>query len=294
MSFSYVAPVLDRTTRSSGRVSVSIDEASFPLGGDPGRRANVTGEVVFQDVEFAPSPLAREVLAIVAPRKEPESLRLDQPVRLSIAEGRVNQRGLAIPIGDVTRIEIDGWVDFDKNLGLVVTLPVTGAMFGNNPLLGEIVSGTKVRVPIGGTLAKPKLDKAEFNAALKDLGKNLLVRGAGVGALELLDRMARPRDPNAPPPPTPEGACGSPAKKAATPPGAAVSDVPMPGGAARPEPCPTPGWRPLVLGGVSVAAFSKERPCVVFSGNVPTRIVRSFHDSGSMRPCWLASGRVTR
>ena len=201
---SYVAPVLDRTTRSSGRVSVSIDEASFSFGGDPGRRANVTGEVVFQDVEFAPSPLAREVMAIVAPRKEPESLRLDQPVRLSIADGRVNQRGLAIPIGDVTRIEIDGWVDFDKNLGLVVTLPVTGAMFSNNPLLGEIVSGTKVRVPIRGTLAAPKLDKAEFNAALKDLGKTLLVRGAGVGALELLDRMARPRDPNATPPPTPE------------------------------------------------------------------------------------------
>lgn len=201
---SYVAPVLDRTTRSTGRVSVSIDEAIFPLGGDPGRRANVTGEVIFQDVEFAPSPLTREVVAIVAPRKEPESIRLDQPVRLSIADGRVNQRGLAFPIGDVTRIEIEGWVDFDKNLGLVVTLPVTGAMFGNNPLLGDIVSGTKVQIPIGGTLEKPKLDKAGFNAALKDLGKSLLVKGAGVGALELLGRMARPRDPNAPPPPTAE------------------------------------------------------------------------------------------
>ena len=201
---SYVAPVLDRTTRASGRVSASIDEATFPLGGDFRRRTNVTGTVVFKDVEFAPSPLAREVVALVAPRKEPGILRLDQPVLLTIADGRVYQHGLALPIAGLTKLEIAGWVDFDKNLGLVATLPVTPVMFGNNPLLGEIVSGTNVRLPIGGTLAAPKLDKAAFNAELKDLGKTLLVRGAGVGVLELLDRMARPRDPNAPPPPTRE------------------------------------------------------------------------------------------
>ena len=201
---SYAAPVLDQTTRASGRVSVAIDEAVLPIGGDRTRKANVTGKVVFQEVEFAPSPMTREVIAMVAPRKEPGIVRLDQPVLLTIADGRVNQRGLAIPIGELTRIEIDGWVDFDKNLGLMATVPVTPAMFGNNPLLGEIVAGTKVRIPIGGTLAAPKLDKAAFNDELKDLGKTLLVRGAGVGAIELLGRLARPRDPNAPPPPTAE------------------------------------------------------------------------------------------
>lgn len=200
----YVAPVLDRTARASGRVSASIDEASIPIGGDAGRKASVTGKVVFQDVEFAPSPFAREMVGMVAPRRELGSLRIDQPVQLTIADGRVNQRGLAIPIGDLTRVEVEGWVDFDKNLSLVATLPVTPAMLGDTPVLGDLIAGTKVRVPIGGTLAAPKLDKAAFNAGLKDLGKNLLVRGAGVGAAELLERLTRPRDPNAPPPPTAE------------------------------------------------------------------------------------------
>ncbi len=199
---SYVAPVLDQATRASGRVSVEIEQATIPIGGDDSRHADVKGKVVFQDVEFAPGPLTREMVSLVAPAKEPGTLRLAEPVFLTIADGRVNQRGLAIPIGEVTRVEVEGWVDFQKNLGLVATVPVTPAMFGDSPLLGPIVAGTSIRVPIGGTLDKPKLDKAAFKAGLADLGKSLLVRGAGVGALELLDRLTRPRDPNAPPPPT--------------------------------------------------------------------------------------------
>jgi translocation and assembly module TamB len=200
---SYVAPVLDQATRASGRVSVEIEEAAFPIGGDPTRHADVKGKVVFQDVEFAPGPLTRDLVALVAPAKQPGTLRLAEPVLLTIADGRVNQRGLAIPIGDVTRVEVEGWVDFDKNLGLVATLPVTPAMFGNSPLLGTIVTGTQIRVPIRGTLDAPKLDKEAFKAGLTELGKGLLVRGAGAGALEILERLSRPRDPNAPPPPTP-------------------------------------------------------------------------------------------
>ena len=153
------------------------------------------GKVIFQDVEFAPGPLTREMVALVAPAKQPGTLRLAAPVFLTIADGRVNQRGLAIPIGDVTRVEVEGWVDFNKNLGLVATLPVTPAMFGDSPLLGPIVAGTRIRVPIGGTLDSPKLDKTAFKAELADLGKSLLVRGAGVGALELLERLARPARP---------------------------------------------------------------------------------------------------
>jgi hypothetical protein len=198
---SYVAPVLDQATRASGRVSVEIEEATIPIGGDPARHADVKGKVVFQDVEFAPGPLTREMVALVAPAKQPGTLRLAEPVFLTIADGRVNQRGLAIPIGDVTRVEVEGWVDFQKNLNLVATLPVTPAMFGNRPLLGSIVAGTQIRVPIRGTLDAPKLDKDAFRAGLAELGKGLLARGAGVGALEILERLSRPRDPNAPPTP---------------------------------------------------------------------------------------------
>ncbi len=204
----FVAPILDQSTRASGRVSVTVDRAEFPIGSDVGRKANVTGSVVFQDVEFSPGPLARQVFSLVS-QNPPQSIHLDEPVVLSIADGRINQKGLTIPIGKLASVEVEGWVDFDKNLDLVASFPISPSLFSNRPLLGEIVAGTKIRVPIRGTLSSPMIDKDAFNAGMRDMGKDLLTRSAGLGALELLDRLAnpRPRDPAAPPPPprmTPE------------------------------------------------------------------------------------------
>ncbi len=195
----YVAPVLDQATRASGLVSVDLDHAEFPLGPGRGRQVKVEGAVVFEDVEFAPGPLANEILGVVG--RQDLTLKLDRPVTLTIADGRVNQRGMAIPIGDLTRVELAGWVDFDRNLALTASLPVTPAMLGNNPLLSDIAAGVRVSLPIGGTLDRPQLDKDAFKANLQDLGKTLLTRGATRGAMELLMRLAQPRDPNAPPPP---------------------------------------------------------------------------------------------
>jgi hypothetical protein len=199
---SFVAPILDKATRASGRVSVAIDQAEFPLTKDARRKANVTGSVVFDDVEFAPGPLARQLIGFVSP-DEPGNLRLDEPVRLTIADGRVNQKGLSIPIGKLARVEVEGWVDFDKNLGLVATFPISPELFPNRPALSQVIAGTKVRVPITGTFSSPKVDKDAFNLGMKDMGKDLMARSIGIGALELLNQLAKPReqDPNAPPPP---------------------------------------------------------------------------------------------
>jgi translocation and assembly module TamB len=195
----FVAPVLDQATRVHGTISATIDRAELPLAADAGRKAVVEGRVLFQDVEFAPGPLARLLLDVV--HRPEATLRLDEPVVLAIADGRVTQRGLAVPVGRLTKVELDGSVGFDRSLDLEARIPLTSAMVANNPLLGDIVEGARVRVPIRGTLSRPKFDRDAFNAGLKDLGKDLLGRTAARGAAELLMRLARPRDPDAAPPP---------------------------------------------------------------------------------------------
>ena len=91
-------------------------------------------------------------------------------------------RGLALPLGDVTRIELDGWVDFDRNLSMTASLPFTPAMVGNVGILGNIIEGTRISVPIRGTLQHPEIDKQAMKLGMKDLGKTLLERTAGAGA----------------------------------------------------------------------------------------------------------------
>jgi translocation and assembly module TamB len=196
---SYVAPVLDSATRVNGRVSVAMDEATFPLSGGTSQSASVDGSVIFQGVEFAPGPFM-DVLYDAIGRQDRPTLKLNEPIALRIADRRVYQQGLAIPLGRLTQIELDGWVDFDRNIALTASVPVTPAMFGNNPVLGAIVEGTKIKVPIRGTLRKPEIDRDAMNVAMKDLGRTLLERGATQGVVELLQRLTRPRDPNAPPP----------------------------------------------------------------------------------------------
>ena len=190
----YVAPILEDATTATGRIGVDLDHAEIPLGPGRGRSVVLEGGVVFTDVEFAPGPLADQLIR--AAGRQDARLRLDRPVSLTIADDRVNQRGLAVPIGGYTQLELEGWVGFDRRMALTATLPVTAAMLGDNPLLADIVAGTRVSLPIGGTLDRPELDRDALADHLKDLGKSLLTRGATRGAIELLKRIGRPRDPD--------------------------------------------------------------------------------------------------
>jgi translocation and assembly module TamB len=194
----FVAPVLEDATRVRGRISADLRHAEFPLVRDAGQKAIVEGDVVFRDVEFIPGPLAEGLLSLM--NRRDTALRLDKPVRLAIANGKVETKGLALPVGNFTEIALEGSVGFDRELNLRATFPVTSSMLGNS-LIGDIVEGTRITVPIGGTLSSPRIDRDAFRLGLKDTGKDLLQRGMTRGAFELLNRMARPRDPNAPPPP---------------------------------------------------------------------------------------------
>ena len=194
---SYVAPVLDRATSVRGRVGADISKATFPLGEGFDRAAEVEGRVIFRDVEFVPGPLADSLAGLVG--GQAKTLRLDQPVALSIRDGVVHQSGFSLPIGGITAIEVEGDVGFDRSLALTAQVPLTSAMVAERPFLSDVLAGTKVRVPIGGTLSDPKLDREAFRAGMRDLGRSLLENTAMRGAAGLLMRLTQPR------PPRPEG-----------------------------------------------------------------------------------------
>ncbi|SIO58618.1 translocation and assembly module TamB [Singulisphaera sp. GP187] len=198
---SYVAPVLDRATRAHGRVSVDIEEAEFPLGGPVKREAKVEGQVVFEAVEFLPGPFAEQLLNLLG-RTDRPTIKLDEPVALTIADRRVYQKGMALPLGQLTRVELEGWVDFDRNLELTASLPITAAMVGNAPVLSAMVENQRISVPIRGTLKNPEIDREAMNLSLKNLGQSILGNGMIRGAAEMFKQLQKPRDPNAPPPPT--------------------------------------------------------------------------------------------
>ncbi|MBY0398263.1 MAG: hypothetical protein K2X91_17600, partial [Thermoleophilia bacterium] len=182
----YVAPVLDGATHVNGRVSMAIDRADIPLIAPDDRRLTLTGRLVFQDVVFAPGPFAAEVLTLVG-RPDSPGLKLTQPVQLSVADGRVLQKGLEIPIRRDVTVAMEGSVGFDQTLDLRASVPVTRGMLGLDRVaqIDELVGGTRVTVPIGGTVKRPRIDRRGLQVALKDLSKGLINRGISRGASEL-------------------------------------------------------------------------------------------------------------
>ncbi|MFO0950628.1 MAG: hypothetical protein U0835_05640 [Isosphaeraceae bacterium] len=191
----YIAPVLDKATHVNGRIAMNVEKADIPLSAPPDRRLTLTGQLVFQDVVFAPGPFAGEVLAL-AGRPDSAGLKLHQPVQFSVADGRVMQNGLEIPVNKDARVAFEGSVGFDETLDLRASVPITKGMLGQVAGLKDVVGDNRVTVPIGGTVTQPRINRQALQVALKELSSNMLKRGMTRQAQGLLDRIA----------PRPEGA----------------------------------------------------------------------------------------
>jgi translocation and assembly module TamB len=187
---SYVAPVLDEATQVHGRVSASFARAEFPIGGGADRTMTVAGAIVFNDVTFGAGPLGNELLSMAG--KGPETtLRMNQPLQLSIVDRRIHQSGLEIPLNRETKITIKGSVGFDQTLALRAEVPLNPSILGRDRALQSLASGTIIPVPVGGTLDHPKVDRQALAAAMREVTRSILKRGAKEEASELLKRFVR-------------------------------------------------------------------------------------------------------
>lgn len=199
---SYVAPVMDKATHVRGKVAVTVDGAEFPIIAPDGRKTALTGQLSFQDVVFAPGPFATELLTF-AGQPDSSGIRLHQPVQLSVADGRVVQKGLEIPIRKDATVALEGSVGFDQTLALRASVPITRGMLGARSGLDDLIGDRKVVVPIDGTVSKPRVDKRALQVALRELSKSVLKKELTKNATDLLNQLG-------PPPAAGDGGNGKP------------------------------------------------------------------------------------
>ena len=199
---SYVAPVLDGATRVQGRVSVKRVDAEFPLFAATAAPMRVEGDVLFDDVRFLPGPLADDLMSLFPNADATRPLLvLRDPISFRVAEGKVHQRGLTIPLAKVGSAALEGSVDFQKNLDLVARFRLNPPG-PDKPLLATILRTARFELPIRGTLDDPRIDVEGMKERLKSMGSDLLdnslVAGAG-GLLRFLEQLAARRQARKPP-----------------------------------------------------------------------------------------------
>jgi len=82
-------------------------------------------------------------------------------VAFRVVQGRVYHQGLELVFPDAT-IRTQGSVGLDRTLAIMVEMPVPRKWIGNNPL-GTALRNRTIRLPVGGTLDQPQLDRREMN-----------------------------------------------------------------------------------------------------------------------------------
>ncbi|WP_165069879.1 hypothetical protein [Paludisphaera rhizosphaerae] len=180
----FIAPVLAKSSNVSGQVSLTTESATIPILGDG--TLNVLGQLVFKDVAFEPGPFATELVSLTG--RDIKKLTLAQPLQFEIADGRVKQSGLTIPISGDLAAKIDGSIGFDETLAMRAKVPITPQMLGGNAAANQFVGGTEITVPIGGTIAHPTIDRNGLRVALREAARSMVRRNVQAEAGRLLDR----------------------------------------------------------------------------------------------------------
>lgn len=189
----YVAPVLDDATEVTGRVSLTVARAEIPISCPPSKTLTMTGELVFQDVMCSPGPFADQVLTLVG-KTDQKGLRIKQPVQLEIANSRVIQKGLEIPIRKDAKLALEGSVGFDQTLDMKAVVPINGNMFGGRSDVAKAIGDTRITVPIGGTVKQPRINRQALQVALRQLTQGAMKRELSEKATGLLKDLGLPAD----------------------------------------------------------------------------------------------------
>ena len=171
----YALPAIANVAQADGLVSFDLDDNAVPLA-DPDRAA-VRGRLTLHNVTVSPGPVIAEVFTLLGAKQPALHLANEQVVAVRMENGRVHHENLTLTVGQSV-VRTSGSVGLDGSLALVLDLPVPqkflDAVLKNNPLIRESLAKQRIKVPVGGTLAKPVLDLRGM-----ELGVQQAVRDAG-------------------------------------------------------------------------------------------------------------------
>jgi hypothetical protein len=168
----YVAPLVADATAAEGTFTVTLEGgASVPL--DATQSPDIKGKLIVHKAQIGPGPLARELLLVASQIRAlierqpvgasgPESaIWLDLPnqeIVFQLIDNRVHHQGLEMRLKDVV-IRTRGSVGIDQSLSMVAEVPIRDEWLTSSRYMASL-KGQSLRIPIQGTLSKPRLDRS--------------------------------------------------------------------------------------------------------------------------------------
>jgi hypothetical protein len=179
----YALPVVANAAQAEGEVSFTLDDNRLPLADFSA--ATLRGQVLVHKAAVSAGPVVSEVVQLLGESAPRVVLANEMTVPVRVEAGRVHHENLSLTVNGYT-IKTNGSVGLDGTLAIIADVPIPGTFPGlkNNPALKKALEGKVVRVPIGGTMARPAVDRGGFNTAVaavardatKDVGRDLINR----------------------------------------------------------------------------------------------------------------------
>lgn len=188
--------------RAEGKISLLVEDLVLPLGDKLRRGGAGRGHLDLTAMKIVP----RGVLGLLL-RLGGLDAGKTQAVKVSgvdfvISNGRINYDSFAMVFADTLELRFHGWVGFDDELDMVVSVPVRAALlkrFGVAGPLAEyarLLEGARVDVPLVGSRLKPKLDLSKLN--LKPLIQRAIRALLAEQAAKRVGDILSPKEPARP------------------------------------------------------------------------------------------------
>lgn len=161
----FIAPILAEATEVRGETSIDITHCHLPL--ERPASGEFAGVFKIHTLEVGAGSMVKELARLL---KVPASVRLvDQSeIHFELKNERVYHEGMEFGIGPF-HVRTSGTVGIDESLDLVAELLIPDDYLGDGRL-ASLFKGRTIKIPIGGTLKKPKVDlKTLSQANLGDL-----------------------------------------------------------------------------------------------------------------------------
>ena len=154
----YVAPVLAEVTMATGSFSIDLEGCRIPLA-DPAK-GEFAGRLVVHSVEVGPGPLVQELSLLLAAQPTLARLKRESVIPFRLAAGRIYHEGLEIEFPELT-VRTSGSVGLDQSLTVMTEMSVPPKWLAGTSL-GDTLKSQVIRIPIGGTLTHPQIDRQEI------------------------------------------------------------------------------------------------------------------------------------
>jgi hypothetical protein len=205
----WMFPIIGRSMRTQGLVSVDVAGARLPLT-DPWM-GDAAGQMMFENLEVTPGPvmaplanLVAKLQAVIDPRfafgDKAVLLRVrPEPVRVRLAAGRAWHDGLVMDMGQLM-LRSSGSVGADGTLAMVVEVGFRGDLVAGVPGLAKLMR-TPLVIPLKGTADRPQFDAGAIDGLLARIVDNTaegVIKDGFERGLEGLEELF-----GNPPPPAP-------------------------------------------------------------------------------------------